>query len=329
MNAPLLRESWETDEPLVAPVNAVINVQSGCNSKCVYCDCWQHPVTDNGGVETWLGIIPQLAGLGVREVVFSGGEPLMNAGLARIVRGVADAGMRAHVITNGILLTRARAQSLLEAGLTGLTVSVDSMDPEIYQSVRGAPVAVAIRALDVLESLREPRLYRAINTVVTRTNLGELERMVDEAERRGLCVSFQAYTSTPEAAIPGLAPGPEEEAQVDEVIGRLLARRAAGAPISTTPGYLLGVAAWLCRRALPDDFRCYAGFVGVNIDGARQVRGCWMMDAVGNAEATPVAEIWHGSDFRATRARMRKLDCPNCWLLCHTDVAGICREGRT
>ncbi|MDN4598788.1 GTP 3',8-cyclase MoaA [Leifsonia virtsii] len=71
--------------------------------------------------------------LGVREVRFTGGEPLMRADLAEIIGRSAEAapGIDLSITTNGIGLDH-RIHSLVEAGLTRVNVSLDTVDREHF-----------------------------------------------------------------------------------------------------------------------------------------------------------------------------------------------------
>jgi cyclic pyranopterin phosphate synthase len=72
-------------------------------------------------------------GLGVREVRFTGGEPLLRRGLVEIVRKVAslEPRPRTSLTTNGIGLARL-APALHAAGLDRVNVSLDTVDPERF-----------------------------------------------------------------------------------------------------------------------------------------------------------------------------------------------------
>ena len=79
-----------------------------------------------------------LTSLGTERVVFSGGgEPLLRNDLEQIVEHYARMGLLSVVaITNGILLTPPSFSSLHKAGLTGVTFSIDSLDPRVLRKSR-------------------------------------------------------------------------------------------------------------------------------------------------------------------------------------------------
>jgi MoaA/NifB/PqqE/SkfB family radical SAM enzyme len=63
----------------------------------------------------------------LRSITFSGGEPLLHPELETIVSMYSDACEERTVITNGILLTEGRLQSLREAGVSKFRIGVDSL----------------------------------------------------------------------------------------------------------------------------------------------------------------------------------------------------------
>ena len=323
-----ITRSYDAGEPLCGPINAVLNVQPACNSRCAYCESWKQAPADH---EEWFDIVDQLSDLGVREVVISGGEPLMYEGLDDLVTFTVRRDMRCHIVTNGILLTKERAQRLMDAGLTDLTMSLDTLDPANYLRTRGVPITGALRGLDMLTDLAEgyPESYLAINCVVTWISLPGMAQLVAEAATRGLRACFQCYTYAPAREVRDLRPPPGTDREVAQAIDQLLELKRSGAPISTSEDYLRGIPAFLSRRALPEDFRCYAGYIGANIDAQWQLRSCWMMKPVGSLRERSLADLWSSAQFGEARARMARLDCDRCWLLCHTDIDGICRTGQS
>ncbi len=161
-----------------------VSVTKRCNFACVYChDEGLGPVARPGaphGEELTVEEIDRLVAVarefGVRSVKFTGGEPLVRGDLeaivARTVRQVPDVSLT----TNGSLLA-GRAESLRDAGLKRVNVSVDSTDPEQFQALRhGAlrPVLAGVRAA-VHVGLTPVKL----NMVVFGPTVAAIPRMVE------------------------------------------------------------------------------------------------------------------------------------------------------
>jgi cyclic pyranopterin phosphate synthase len=118
-----------------------VSLTDRCNLRCAYCmpaeglDWLPRPEVLTGaeiirlitiGVET----------LGIREVRFTGGEPLLRRDLAEIIAATAALEPRPEIslTTNGIGLDR-RAAGLKAAGLDRINVSLDTLRPEVFRKL--------------------------------------------------------------------------------------------------------------------------------------------------------------------------------------------------
>ena len=116
-----------------------ISVTDRCNIRCFYCmpEIVQFlPKRDVLTFEEILRLVQILAAQGVDRIRITGGEPLVRKDLATLIRlimsvpGIKDIALT----TNGILLAD-QAQSLRDAGLDRLNVSLDTIDPEVFERI--------------------------------------------------------------------------------------------------------------------------------------------------------------------------------------------------
>ena len=141
-----------------------ISVTDRCNFRCVYC----MPKETFGGDFAFLGRdelltfeeMTRLARIavshGVVKIRLTGGEPLLRKGLDELVGMLAKlktpAGNDIDIArtTNGSALA-AKAKSLKDAGLTRVTVSLDSLDDATFRAINDVdfPVAKVLQGLDV------------------------------------------------------------------------------------------------------------------------------------------------------------------------------------
>ena len=115
-----------------------------CNLRCTYCMpaeglAWQpreEQLTDDEVVRL---VEVAVRRLGVTEVRFTGGEPLLRRGLVDIVRRSAALGdVELSLTTNGIGLAR-QAEALAEAGLDRVNVSLDTVRPDTFAALTRRP----------------------------------------------------------------------------------------------------------------------------------------------------------------------------------------------
>jgi GTP 3',8-cyclase len=131
-----------------------VSLTDRCNLRCTYCmppeglDWLPAPelLTDNELLRL-IGVA--IERLGIREVRFTGGEPLLRRGLAGIIERTARLAPRPQIslTTNGIGLTRTAA-TLHAAGLDRVNVSLDTLRPETFRKL-----ARRDRLPDVLDGL--------------------------------------------------------------------------------------------------------------------------------------------------------------------------------
>ena len=115
-----------------------VSLTDRCNLRCTYCMPaeglrWlprEEVLTDDEVIRLVRVAVDQL---GIREVRFTGGEPLIRPGLERILAGTTALRPRVEVslTTNGIGLA-ARARRLAESGLTRINVSLDTLRSERF-----------------------------------------------------------------------------------------------------------------------------------------------------------------------------------------------------
>jgi cyclic pyranopterin phosphate synthase len=106
--------------------------------------------------------------LGVHKLRITGGEPLLRRDLEVLIERLASIadGLDVTLTTNGALLTQ-KAQALAAAGLSRVTVSLDSLDDEVFRAMNDVDFPVA-RVLAGIDAAAEAGLPVKVNVVVKR-----------------------------------------------------------------------------------------------------------------------------------------------------------------
>jgi len=102
----------------------------------------------------------------VRKLRITGGEPLVRRHVERLIEMLAPLGVELTLTTNGSLLP-GKAKALADAGLTRLTVSLDSLDDETFRAMNDVDFPVA-RVLEGIGAAAEAGLPVKVNAVVKR-----------------------------------------------------------------------------------------------------------------------------------------------------------------
>jgi len=184
-----------------------ISVTDRCNFRCTYCmpkevfgrDYAFLPRDQVLSFEEITRIARIFVGLGVEKLRITGGEPLVRRDLPDLIGMLAairrpDGGeVDLTLTTNGAAL-RALAGSLAQAGLRRVTVSLDSLDDEVFGAMNGIDFPVE-RVLDGIEAAKEADLAPVkVNMVVRRgVNESSVVPMAGWARDAGVTLRFIEY----------------------------------------------------------------------------------------------------------------------------------------
>jgi GTP 3',8-cyclase len=179
-----------------------ISVTDRCNFRCVYCMPKEvfgsdYKFLDRKEVLTFEEISRLariFAGLGVQKIRLTGGEPLVRKDLPLLVRMLAEIpGLDLTLTTNGSLLER-QAQALRDAGLNRVSVSLDSLDDEVFKIMNDVdfPVEKVIRGMDAAAEAGLTPVK--VNMVVKRgLNEGSILPMARFFREKGYILRFIEY----------------------------------------------------------------------------------------------------------------------------------------
>jgi cyclic pyranopterin phosphate synthase len=236
-----------------------ISVTDRCNFRCTYCmpaeifgrDYAFLPRQQILTFEEIARLARIFVGLGVEKLRITGGEPTVRRGLADLVSMLAaiDGVRDLTLTTNGSALRRL-AGPLAAAGLRRITVSLDSLDDEVFRRMNGADFPVS-RVLDGIAAAREAGLAPIkVNMVVRRgVNEASIVPLARWARDEGLVLRFIEFMDV----------GHTNGWRMDEVLSQaeILERLGAAMPLEALPANYPGEVADRFR------YRDGSGEVGV------------------------------------------------------------------
>jgi len=172
-------DGGEAREPV--PVGLLAELTYRCPLRCTYCS---NPVDLSGyraelSTADWLRVLAEARELGVLQVHFSGGEPLLRRDLVALVAQARRLGMYTNLITSGIPLGADRLAALVDAGLDHLQLSIQDADPAAADAIAGIAAHERKRAVAAL--VRESGLAFTVNVVLHRGNADRLARIAELA----------------------------------------------------------------------------------------------------------------------------------------------------
>jgi GTP 3',8-cyclase len=161
-----------------------ISVNKECNLRCTYCHLEGGAMTGGGITAAEFGRIARIAaGVGIKRLKITGGEPTLRPDLVPIIEAVRPWMAEVSMVTNGILLPRL-AVDLNAAGLDRVNISMDTPHPERYRQItRGGDVrkAMAGVAAAVAAGLHPVKVNMVVLKGFNEGDIGAMRRYTHDA----------------------------------------------------------------------------------------------------------------------------------------------------
>ena len=316
------------------PYLVALNLTSRCNLKCAH--CYLDATTKMSGghdeltTEECFRLIDQIAEVNRGSLlVITGGEPLVRPDILDIARHAVKQQFMVVFGTNGMLIDDAMAKEMVEIGVMGVGISIDSLDSSKHNAFRGLPGAWE-GALAGIETCKRNGLQFQVHFSAQPMNYQELPAVIDWSHDLGakvLNVFFMVCTGRGEE-LTDITPS-----QYEEVLGYLLEcqdkyqdmlvrarcaphfKRMAyekdpNSPITKAKGYMGG--------------GCLAGTNYARITPNGDMTPCpYMPLSAGNIRDNSFVDLWEKSEiFDSFRYPHLKGKCGECE---YSEICGGCR----
>lgn len=185
-----------TTDQLQRPLRSLrLSVTDRCNLRCMYCMPEENYLWLRRAMlltfEEMARVVTLFQNLGVDRVRLTGGEPLLRKDLPVLIRMLKESGLAELTLTtNGLLLPKYGAE-LFAAGLDRVTVSLDSVDPEVFRKMAGRDDLPS-----VLEGLRTVAHHPGLkidSVIVQGINDGQILPLLTLGQKFGAEVRFIEY----------------------------------------------------------------------------------------------------------------------------------------
>lgn len=168
------------------------DITGTCNLKCIHCSAGGKYVQGKNkeiSLEQKFEIIDRLAEGGVNKINLLGGEPLtLGDDFFSIIKYGVSKGISMSSNTNGLLLNNTVIKKMVDAEISGLTVSIDGPSPETHDEIRGKgtfkKIIDNVKDLTEYISREDIPMNISVNTVLNKQNYRTVENMID------LCLSL-------------------------------------------------------------------------------------------------------------------------------------------
>jgi MoaA/NifB/PqqE/SkfB family radical SAM enzyme len=291
------------------------------------CDIWQR----KEGGELDLGLFSRhresLRKLGVRQVVLTGGEPLLHRNFQRLCAMLKECGVRITLLTSGLLL--ASRAGMIAAEVDEVIVSLDGPQP-VHDGVRRIDgafrlISDGVRAVKAENAMLPVRarctVQKANHRALRQTVAAARSMMLDSISFLAADLTSQAFNR--ELVWPGerqdtIALGREGVASLDEEMETLIREHAS----DIQSRYIVESEAKL--RGIVRRFRehlgdlppiapiCNAPWVSAVLEVDGSVRPCFFHRRVGNVRETTLEQVINGDAARQFRAWLKEHENPTC-----------------
>jgi molybdenum cofactor biosynthesis enzyme MoaA len=235
----------------------VVDVTYLCNAECRYCQ-WGNSETPGRISQSLKEILvptETLTNLGIKRIVISGGEPRLHPEIESILHYYRNLVDEVVIMTNAYGLTTTEIKKLLDAGVTGFTVSLDSVDVVESFLTRSTPLHLHNKILSNLEDiLKMPHDFEfGINSVISHVtaNWNSVSALLEFGNKIGIdFIKFQPIFDDGFASInsPELLLSNEDVSSLLDIASKL---DTINHPLTNPPAFWTDVAKIANGGSLP------------------------------------------------------------------------------
>lgn len=310
--------SRAVSSPLIPPEHAYFSLTNRCNLRCQMCSIAKNTgrIDQELSVSKIKEIILQIKGLGIKHIIFSGGEPLLRQDLFEILEFAIGNGIAmTDIITNGMLLNDNSLMRLVEVGLNHITISLDGLK-ENTDRIRGNGIFdKAQENMDKLNYYKNkynsflPTL--GINFTVMDCNVDDILPMVEFASSKKCnIILFQpllfSNTKMHRKRRNILWPSEENILKLKDIMEEVISlkRQGTGAGIYTSDNVLKAIPDYFSGKRLNGSFKCHEAIKRVVITCDGKLWSC--VGVYGDLNHDDLETIWFSKKAMAVRKTVKK-----------------------
>jgi radical SAM protein with 4Fe4S-binding SPASM domain len=165
-----------------------LHLTNRCNLTCAHCSVDSGKNRSSWGemsVSEWTEVVRDAARLGCRYTDLTGGEPVLYAGVERLIQHILETGMNLELQSNGILLTVEKLRRLREAGLATLVISLDGTRDQ-HDSIRGQRGAYAQAVQAIRDGVAMGFQVRVTRVITSQEAMADLQTFAQELDSIGV-----------------------------------------------------------------------------------------------------------------------------------------------
>lgn len=313
------------------PKTCLLTVTNSCVLRCKMCNLWSLNTLDKEiEADECKRFVDSLSQLNSdpMEVHLIGGESLIKRGIFDLIRHISSKGWRTVITSCGYTIDEAVARILAESGLSMLNISLDSINPDTHNALRGKDDCFSrvMKAIEFISKYKGSGMKLGINTVISAANLDEIAPLVEWVSANsnldsiyfmavmrpfGAPVDWQWFKK-PEYQFMW----PQDPNKVSAVLDKIISMKKQGRRKVENPiGQLEDFKSYF---ASPEKFikerRCSLMHNAINVNAIGDIYLCFFMESLGNVRKGNIRELWFSEKAKKVREKMSQCQ-QNCELV--------------
>jgi PqqA peptide cyclase len=176
----------ELNDEIKAPLWMLLELTHKCPLECPYCynQLDFAKINDQMQKEDWLRVIEEAREMGVVQIGFSGGEPLLNKDLPELIKKASGLGFYTNLITSGVGAEEGIVKKLKEAGLKNVQIGIQSSEKEIMTLLTNNKTAYE-QKIKFAKEVKEAGMQVVINATIHKLNIDHVDKIIEFAHNLG------------------------------------------------------------------------------------------------------------------------------------------------
>lgn len=316
INRSLQGISYRLDAGFAKPTGITMCLTLRCNIKCRQCAIWRLPEKRELPAEVWKKVIYDLRKwIGPYRVRLVGGEIFIRKDIIEIIEYATKNDVITGIVSNGTLITESLAENIVNSGLGYLYISMDGINPETHDRIRGieSTYKKAMSSIDyLLKASNQSGMTLCIATVICKSNMHELIDLVKFVERKGLDgIIFNPLGPTVDSNPDWYKKTDlwfDDLNEINEILDKLIEMKKAGAKILNPPHHLKEMKAYFARPYLLWNDGCMVGVTNLSIACDGDINTCFKMPPLGNVQNTSPKQAWNSKTAKEIRRKIKNCD---------------------
>ena len=325
------------------PNFCLLIISRGCHYECKMCNYWKEDKKTTPALtfEEITKVVDDLKKITDEDMVVHliGGESMLFPKFIDVVKYVRSKGFRCSVSTNGGLITKSMAKKLIDADITGVFCSLDSMEEKRHDYLRGTKGAYK-RVMNAIDNLHEYKLKMksklciGVTVTMMQYNLNDVIPIVDWANSNKkindvfINAVMQPFYNEDHSKDWYKKKQyemiwPQDLKKVHEILEQLKDKKKKGWKLSNPASQLHVVKQYFStpwKYVKNFDMKCPRGDLAVEIDTCGNINMCFYDEPIGNIRKTSLYDAWYSEKMLKTRYRIQtcRKDCDlaiNCFYM--------------